>query len=73
MVRNWVVKYQQGGYGQMSTPVTALLPVHAATHHALPDDVDALRAWPDPASIASATPLESAAARPVRHSGLRLA
>ena len=27
MVRKWVVKYRQGGYGQMSTPVTALLPV----------------------------------------------
>lgn len=27
MVRKWVVKYQQGGYGELSTPGTALLPV----------------------------------------------
>ena len=27
MVRKWVVKYQQGGYGQPPTPGTVLLPV----------------------------------------------
>ena len=27
MVRKWVVKYQQGAYGQAPTPGTALLPV----------------------------------------------
>ena len=27
MVRKWVVKYQQGGYGQPPAPGTALLPV----------------------------------------------
>ena len=27
MVRKWVVKYQQGGYGQSFTPGTTLLPV----------------------------------------------